>query len=200
MNIKHSIVEKLLELIDQGLCHGAGNHRHPGDFCVQQAVNRATHGYHSDHPECVEPTVLKLGINMNDTFHGSDKERARILKRFAVAELGSAGVIDGFEFTALAKNLWNEKYPDDRIIVETGPLTSDRVEKFAEICVQALIQLGSPGAQYLYMCAPDATLKPEHKAALKKEQEIQKKLKNMTQWKGFGKEPTACAVKKGKTK
>src|SRR5512135_2834717 len=111
MQITDKMVQKLLKLIDQGLTHGAGQFQDDGDFCVQQAVNKATQSGTSDHPSCVTNEITQFGIGLNDTFNGSDKERAKILKRFAVAELGSRGVVSGFAFQNKVRELWNKKYP-----------------------------------------------------------------------------------------
>lgn len=189
MNITEKIVQKLLGLLDEGLCHGAGHHYRPGDFCVQQAVNRATTSdeERGDHPNCINPTVCRFGIQLNDVFNGSSHDRAKILKRFAVAELGSRGTIDGSKFMTRHKEIWKERNPGKQY-PGWRPNNSRYVQEYADIAVDVLTELGSPGVQYLYMCDPGAKLKPEHEEALNKEQELKKKFDSMTKWKGFGTE------------
>lgn len=192
MEIQKLMVEKLLGLIDQGLCHGAGRNDGKGDFCVQQAVNRATTNdeENDDDPNCVEECIRHLGISMNDTFSGTSEERARILKRFAVAELGSAGKVSGTQFSIQMTKKWNKLHPDNKIddyndLFEI--MSSGMVENVARVAVEVLKDLESPGSKYLYMCEPGAKLLPEHGKALKEEQKRQKEYKDMlTKWKGFG--------------
>lgn len=192
MEIQKLMVEKLLGLIDQGLCHGAGRNDGKGDFCVQQAVNRATTNdeEHDDSPYCVEECIRHLGISMNDTFRGTSEERARILKRFAVAELGSAGKVSGTQFSIQMTKKWNKLYPDRKINSYENIfdiMSSSTVETVARVAVEVLKDLESPGSKYLYMCEPGAKLLPEHGKALKEEQKRQKEYKDMlTKWKGFG--------------
>lgn len=200
MQITDKIVSKLLGIIDKGLCHGSGFNSRTGDVCVQQAVNIAvsdkSFDQHlgrrpTDRPSCVHIYVRDFGVRLNDRFQGSAEERAKLLRKFAVAELGSSSVnMDRFRELLVTK--WNKKYPN-RYALTPEQIIEWSKKDAADTAVEVLTELKSPGTEYLYMCEPGAKLKPKHKKALQNEQEYEKELeKRLTQWKGFGKKNTQC--------
>jgi hypothetical protein len=75
-----------------GLCSGIGSQSgKPGTMCVEAAVSYAQTGdANNDHPECVSSALADLKIQLND-WDGwkSKKQRGRVLKRIAIAQLGT---------------------------------------------------------------------------------------------------------------
>jgi hypothetical protein len=49
---------------------------------------------HSDEPPCVSPAIRQLKIQLNDSAWSSDKARGAGMRRLALAQLGSAGIVD----------------------------------------------------------------------------------------------------------
>lgn len=83
------LAKRILRLLDFGLSMGMGVPA-PGQMCVEAAVAYAMGENHNDHPKCVKRSVarVKIALNDNGTFDG-DIDRARILRRVAIAQLGS---------------------------------------------------------------------------------------------------------------
>jgi hypothetical protein len=96
IEITREIAAKVLEVVDAGLVHGIGNPM-PGQMCVEAAVCFALGLSHGDEPSCVLPALRSLKIRLNDSSWSSDQERAKGLRRLALAQLGSDGV-DESEF------------------------------------------------------------------------------------------------------
>jgi hypothetical protein len=96
MNIE--IVTKVLETVDAGLVKGVGNPK-PGEMCVEAAVCFAMGLPHGDEPTCVSRALRAIKIRLNDSNWSSNNARAKGLRRLAVAQLGSANVLDDKEFT-----------------------------------------------------------------------------------------------------
>ena len=97
MIITAAVVQKLLTVVDAGLVKGVGVPE-PGKMCVEAAVCYALDLPHGDEPQCVTPALRELKIRLNDCEWSSPQARARGLRRLAVAQLGSAGIIDEQEF------------------------------------------------------------------------------------------------------
>jgi hypothetical protein len=95
--ITKAFVTKLLGVVDAGLVSGMGKPV-PGKMCVEAAVCFAMGLPHSDEPTCVAPSLRALKIKLNDSSWSSNKARANGLRRLAVAQLGSADVLDEKEF------------------------------------------------------------------------------------------------------
>jgi len=91
-----TIAKKVLEIVDAGLSKGMGEPI-PGKMCVEAAVCAAYGLPHSDSPPCVGKAVRELKIALNDRFEGGPSERAGLLRRLAIAQLGSVE-IDQVEF------------------------------------------------------------------------------------------------------
>jgi hypothetical protein len=166
MKLTIASIKNLLDIISGGLRSEEGSAGIPGDFCVQQAVNTAMHGGTDDRPHCVGSVVRNLGITLNDSQGwSSDKARADGLRRFAVAELGS-DEIDQVRVQALMRKKFREKHPNylergawDGMIswalCPTSMETKDEetvLKGLAEMAVQVLKELKSPGTRYLYLC------------------------------------------------
>jgi hypothetical protein len=97
MTVTLDIAKKVLDIVDQGLVRGLGK-KQPGKMCVEAAVCYAYDLPHSDKPPCVEPGVRNFKIVLNDASWSSNAARAAGMRRLAVAQLGSAGVVDFFAF------------------------------------------------------------------------------------------------------
>jgi hypothetical protein len=98
--ITEPMVRKLLDTVDAGLVNGLGKPI-PGQMCVEAAISFALGEPHSDGPSCVEPVVRQSKIALNDKRWSSDVARAKGLRRVAIAQLGSKGVVNGKRYLAL---------------------------------------------------------------------------------------------------
>lgn len=99
MKINETLVRKVLEVVDAGLTRGLGTPI-PGQMCVEAAVNYAMGAPHGDEPSCVAPLLRGLKIALNDHSWSSEMARAKGMRRLAIAQLGSAGTLDEFEFAS----------------------------------------------------------------------------------------------------
>ena len=97
MEMTREIAIKVRDTVDAGLVQGVGKPI-PGEMCVEAAVCYALGLPHGDDPACVAPSVRRLKIALNDRRWSSPLARAQGLRRLAVAQLGSAGVIDDQDF------------------------------------------------------------------------------------------------------
>ncbi len=104
MKITKELAEKVLETVDAGLCSGLGNPI-PGQMCVEAAVCYAMGMEHSDEPICVAESVRSLKIKINDSCWSSNDARAKGLRRLAIAQLGSSGVVDDSRFVRMVVEL-----------------------------------------------------------------------------------------------
>ena len=97
LQMTETIARKVLSTVDAGLQSGLGLPK-PGFMCVEAAVNYALGADHGDQPACVAPVLRSLKIRLNDSTWSSKEARAKGLRRLALAQLGSAGVLDEKEF------------------------------------------------------------------------------------------------------
>ena len=97
--LTREIAQKVRDTVDAGLVSGVGNPV-PGQMCVEAAVCFALGLPHGDDPGCVSPALRQLKIRLNDSQWSSAQARAQGLRRLAVAQLGSAGVLDDRVFRA----------------------------------------------------------------------------------------------------
>src|SRR5208337_5622979 len=95
--ITEVIARKVLETVDAGLVDGLGDPV-PGQMCVEAAVCYALGLPHGDDPGCVAPALRALKIRLNDAAWSSPTSRAAGMRRLAVAQLGSYGVLNQKEF------------------------------------------------------------------------------------------------------
>mgnify|MGYP007100160279 FL=1 len=97
-----AITPELCNVIDAklaeagGLCQGAGNGKRT--FCAEQLVAAVCGLPVNDRPECVEYAVQRFGIRINDSQWSSPEARAKGLRDFLIAQIGSKGVVNGVEF------------------------------------------------------------------------------------------------------
>ena len=97
IEITKDVVTKLLSVVDAGLSSGMGKPI-PGQMCVEAAVCYALGLPHGDDPKCVDPVLRSLKIRLNDSNWSSKAARAKGLRRLAVIQLGSKGVLDQKQF------------------------------------------------------------------------------------------------------
>jgi hypothetical protein len=166
ITITEEVASRVLATVDAGLCSGLGV-REPGKMCVEAAVCLALglpHGY--------DPGPLRsLKVQLNDSCWPSPQERAKGLRRLALAQLGSAGELDELEFADRVTKMALRKYisysrdhpvfshPEASVrtsfvvrAVSADAPYNDRytvLSDFAEDVVQILIEMNAPGCQWL---------------------------------------------------
>jgi hypothetical protein len=109
IEINETLARKVLETVDAGLVSGMGKPV-PGQMCVEAAVCYAMGLPHSDEPTCVSPVLRKLKIRLNDSSWSSNEARTKGLRRLALVQLGSAGVLDDRAFSKRCVELAIRKY------------------------------------------------------------------------------------------
>jgi len=102
--ITEAIAIKVRDTVDAGLVRGVGKPV-PGQMCVEAAVCYALGLPHGDDPLCVSPALRRLKISLNDRAWSSRQARAQGLRRLALAQLGSRGVLDDREFMRLVAEM-----------------------------------------------------------------------------------------------
>jgi hypothetical protein len=157
MDITREIAAKVVEVVDAGLVNGVGEPV-PGQMCVEAAVCYAMGLPHGDKPSCVSPALRRLKIGLNDRNWSSTQARAKGLRRLAVAQLGSAGVLDDGELirrvaemtirkiVPLALRAAAKRKPDRAALLEAAAVRCER-EGTRE----------SASAAYAYAAADDAS-------------------------------------------
>lgn len=95
---------KVLEVVDAGLVEGMGNAQ-PGYMCVEAAVAYAYGEPHTDRPKCVTEAIRITKIALNDHIvwfksNNDVMDRAKGLRRIAIAQLGTAGRITDKQWLA----------------------------------------------------------------------------------------------------
>lgn len=182
------IAKKVLEVVDKGLSNGLGKPI-PDEMCVEAAVCYAYGLPHNDNPPCVSRAVRVLKIQLNDSEWSSTKARGIGMRRLAIAQLGSADVIDNKEFAkrvadytirttvpqALRAAALIQKDTHHKGALLDAALRCEKegteeaseaasaasaaswaasdkqLSDFAEGVVQILIELKSPGCEFLYL-------------------------------------------------
>ena len=134
--INLEVARKLLSVVDAGLVHGMGKPE-PGKMCVEAAVCFALGLPHGDDPKCVAPSLRRLKIRLNDSRWSSDQARAKGLRRLALIQLGSAGVLDEREFAKRCARLAIQTCIPAAFRAAAGVLKSPAKEqllKYADLC------------------------------------------------------------------
>lgn len=181
MEITQTHIKHLLSLLKRGLIHGAG--RTVNEFCVQQAVNRVLHDdlnnpEWGDHPSilCISELIRQFGIRLNDQDGwNSDHDRAEGLKRFAIAELGSAK-IDSYVFfdelagklgTISARGFSTRDYSIIGEFMAAGPDSmskNDKLTTLANAAAEVLKEMETEGSKFLYLVDEPDKKKQAHEA------------------------------------
>jgi hypothetical protein len=185
MKITKEIIDRLLDILNAGLCSGAGDMSVPGTFCVQQAVSMATgQPEEGDAPvNCINDEIRSWGINMNDQEWSSPKARSDGMRRFAVAQMGSLYVNSGRWETIFCTN-WNSKHPECAPIdeaINVFPYCGGNDVLLTDACniaAMALQVLESEGSEFLYLTEPHVS--QEHKDFMNR---LYKPLPQLT-WRG----------------
>lgn len=91
-------VAKFNAILSRGLCTGMGSR--DGQMCIEAAICTVLDMPHGDAPVCVTPAVRRYKIRLNDSRRWlSPESRADGLRALGLAQIGSAGVVDGTEFS-----------------------------------------------------------------------------------------------------
>lgn len=143
--------EKVLKVVDKGLCTGLGDAA-PGHMCVEAAVCYALGGEemfqeHEDRPPCVKDDVIEFKITVNDNGPFKDnKERAKALRRISIAQLGSVQIKKSF-VSALEKVMVKRRkqFLDRFAKIDIDGLKEEIVETLfsgsylSDICVESYV-------------------------------------------------------------
>ncbi len=134
LKITTPLIKKLLCTVDAGLVNGLGTPE-PGKMCVEAAVCYALGLPHNDKPACVGVAVRAFKIRLNDCPWPSDADRAKGMRKLAVAQLGSEN-IDQREFTRLvAEKTIRRVVPIAlRSAVKLNPEHASELESAAQRC------------------------------------------------------------------
>jgi hypothetical protein len=97
MSFTEEQCSKILQVVDHGLIKGLGIPE-PGKMCIEAAVSFALGLPHTDNLNCVGSDVRRFKISLNDSHWSSDKNRAKGLRKLAIAQLGSNS-IDQIKFS-----------------------------------------------------------------------------------------------------
>src|SRR5262249_38633420 len=98
-----AIIPKFDVILSRGLSAGLG--KRDGQMCIEAAICAALDLPHGDNPSCAEPAIRSYKIAINDAPWSSPEARAKRLRNIGIAQIGSAGVVDGTQF---AKRLAEE--------------------------------------------------------------------------------------------
>jgi hypothetical protein len=137
MDMTRDIAIKVRDIVDVGLVAGVGR-AEPGHLCVEAAVCLALGLPHGDEPPCVAPSLRRLKIALNDKAWSSPQARAQGLRRLAIAQLGSAGVLDETAFRARVTEMTIRRVVPLalRVAAKVNPRHADRLEAAAVRCEQ----------------------------------------------------------------
>ncbi len=96
MNVIEFNVQKFDSILARGLCNGLGER--DGQMCIEAAICATLDLPHGDDPQCVASAVRAFKISLNDYKWSSPAARAEGLRDLGLAQLGSKGVVDDFQF------------------------------------------------------------------------------------------------------
>lgn len=97
VKIDKAFALKVLSIVDKGLTYGIGEPT-PGKMCVEAAVAYASGEDHNDEPSCVDYHLAQEKIYLNDQNWPNNKDRAKGLRRLAIAQLGSVNKFDNEKY------------------------------------------------------------------------------------------------------
>jgi hypothetical protein len=129
ITINETVARKVLSVVDAGLSRGLGSPE-PGNMCVEAAVCFALGLPHGDDPQCVSPALRSLKIALNDKQWSSNAARAMGMRRLAVAQLGSKGILDDKEFAKRCAELVIRKYVP-KALRSAAPVAENAAHKVA---------------------------------------------------------------------
>jgi hypothetical protein len=135
VEITREIATKVRDIVDAGLSEGVGRPI-AGQMCVEAAVCFALGLPHGDDPKCVAQPLRRLKIRLNDAAWSSNEARAKGLRRLALAQLGSAGMLDERAFVRRVVDVTIRKAVPSglRAAARVNPTHADRLEAAAVRC------------------------------------------------------------------
>ena len=178
---EHAI--KFLELCDAGLSKGLGQQA-PGQMCVEACWNAALGLPHGDNPPCVGKAVRAANLPLNDANWSSNEARAKGMRAIGVAQAGSDQIDQVEFSRLIAEGLEQvmAQYPPAdtaaaasytayaarytayaarctaaaaSYTAAAASYTADEVLRaFAEVILDALKELKSPGCEFLPLLDP----------------------------------------------
>jgi hypothetical protein len=163
-------VRHLLKVVDAGLVHGLGEPV-PGKMCVEAAICYGMGLPHSDKPTCVGSSVRAFKIRLNDSRWSSNEARTNGMRKLAIAQLGSDAIDQRAFANIVTEQCIRQIVPIDprclfqsfgmlrielcrRTYADAAARANARdkaLNTVAEIGLQTLIELKSPGCEYLYL-------------------------------------------------
>ncbi len=139
ITIDQTVAKKVLEVVDAGLVSGLGRPV-PGQMCVEAAVCYAMGLPHSDEPDCVASSLRALKIQLNDSAWSSDQARSNGMRRLALLQLGSAGVLDEQEFARrvviMTVRMIVPRALRSTAVLHSSPIHRNNLEQAAVVCEQ----------------------------------------------------------------
>lgn len=181
MNLR-KVAEVFIQYAKRGFSNGLGaRHR---QMCVEAAVAYANDEEHNDKPNCVHPTIRDIAITINDGLKVKPKMRADILRRYGIAQLGTAGLADttikrkisdplkvyirnellddiqaSESLRTYISELPDRFYPEGHVEAIVYNVAGKRktlaLALIAEKAVQLMIAAKTPGSKYLDELAPN---------------------------------------------
>ena len=157
IEITREIAQKVRDTVDAGLVHGVGKPV-AGQMCVEAAVCFALDLPHGDDPGCVSPALRRLKIGLNDRAWSTPTARAKGLRRLAVAQLGSKGVLDDAEFMRrMAEMTIRRSVPSAlRSCAKRNPKFATELEDAALLCEREGTREAARNAESVARKASDA--------------------------------------------
>lgn len=134
MELNREVAQRVLQTVDAGLVRGKGNPI-PGQMCVEAAVCFAMGLPHSDEPKCVGSAVRAFKIRLNDAAWPSDQERAKGMRKLAIAQLGSDKIDQNAFRVIVVRETIRQLLPLTlRNAAKKNPKFADELEQMAKLC------------------------------------------------------------------
>lgn len=132
--ISKESVCNLIRVVDAGLIGQNAGDPMPGKMCLEAAVAFSLGYEFNDMPKCVNGSLVGFKIELNDELPwASDKERAKGLRRIAVAQLGTIGTKFKWDtFLSEVRKLWSARLlatPFDVAHAKTKKALAEAVKK-----------------------------------------------------------------------
>lgn len=159
--------KEIIKVVQQGLCKGIGSGK-PGDMCIEAAVCYVTEdakGYlTNDSPLCVNNFLSSLKITINDLYKGTRKNRAKLLIRLGLLQLGTSDIPDFIiKFINLIKThklIAGNKWLQNKLVIYASAyyvgnfidvmMTEEiSLSQIVQIIEDTLIQMKVPGVKWL---------------------------------------------------
>jgi hypothetical protein len=131
VKINTTLVKEILSIVDKGLTGGLGI-RIPGQMCVEAVICHVCGEPHGDNPECVPRYLSSIKISINDDGPWkSNIDRANVLRKLSVLQLGTADTLNEVEFlSAFLLELVNSRFS----FVNATKIDREFAEYIAFVC------------------------------------------------------------------